>query len=123
MAALIGRKELSWNLYIEALKSDFEDIQGGTTAEGIHMGVMTGTVMMALTAFAGLNLNGNQLKLSPCLPKHWRELTFKCTFRGVEYSISIKKGKVFINCAKDGEKVTVNGKEFTLKANEEIEIS
>jgi len=37
----------SWDLYLEALTSDYIDIQGGTTKEGIHAGVMAGTVLMA----------------------------------------------------------------------------
>ena len=40
LANLAGDKELGWHLYRNALTSDYEDIQGGTTAEGVHTGVM-----------------------------------------------------------------------------------
>lgn len=43
----MGLKRDSWDLYLEALTSDYIDIQGGTTKEGIHAGVMAGTVLMA----------------------------------------------------------------------------
>src|SRR5438876_622720 len=36
--------ETSWVRYMLALESDVGDVQGGTTAEGIHMGVMSGTL-------------------------------------------------------------------------------
>jgi trehalose/maltose hydrolase-like predicted phosphorylase len=39
-------REESYHIFQESLKSDFEDIQGGTTAEGIHLGAMAGTVDM-----------------------------------------------------------------------------
>ena len=34
----------SWRRFVEALESDLGDVQGGTTKEGIHMGVMSGTL-------------------------------------------------------------------------------
>ncbi len=123
IASFLGRNELSWQFYFEALKSDYVDIQGGTTAEGIHMGVMTGTVLMAITAFAGLNFHGDKLTLSPNLPKHWKDISFGCTFRGVEYSFTISKDKISITGGKDGERVIVKGKELVLEANKEVEIN
>ena len=36
--------ESSWDRFLVALHSDADDIQGGTTKEGIHMGVMAGTL-------------------------------------------------------------------------------
>jgi hypothetical protein len=33
----------AWQLFRQALESDVADVQGGTTQEGIHMGVMAGT--------------------------------------------------------------------------------
>jgi len=46
LANMIGEKQLSWQLYMDALTSDYNDIQGGTTGEGIHAGVMAGTVLV-----------------------------------------------------------------------------
>jgi hypothetical protein len=37
-------RERSWKFYEAALRSDLDDLQGGTTAEGIHLGAMAGTV-------------------------------------------------------------------------------
>ena len=36
--------EASWKMFLTALESDVGDVQGGTTQEGIHMGVMAGTL-------------------------------------------------------------------------------
>jgi trehalose/maltose hydrolase-like predicted phosphorylase len=33
----------SWRFFAEALASDVHDVQGGTTAEGTHLGAMAGT--------------------------------------------------------------------------------
>ncbi len=115
IASQIGRKELSWELFNDALRSDFVDIQGGTTAEGIHMGVMTGTVLMALTAFAGLNFHGETLSICPNLPKHWTKIGFGCTFRGVDFTFTVTPESIVVKSSKDS-KVKVCDKEYEMAA-------
>jgi trehalose/maltose hydrolase-like predicted phosphorylase len=123
LASLIGRKKLTWELYSEALRSDYVDIQGGTTAEGIHMGVMTGTVIMALTAFAGLNFHGAKLSINPNLPKHWGKIRFRCMFHGVEFNFEITKSAVTVTAGKDYAELIIRGEAFTLNANEEVVVN
>ena len=119
LAYKLGDKDLSWQLYTEALKSDYIDIQGGTTKEGIHAGVMTGTVYFALRAFAGLNLDGEILQLDPNLPSNWREMRFNVDFKNRQYSFEITPDTVRIKI--NGEKrksILVRGKEILLEPNE-----
>jgi trehalose/maltose hydrolase-like predicted phosphorylase len=118
IASLIGRNDLSWHLYSEALNSDYVDIQGGTTAEGIHMGVMTGTVLMALTAFAGLNFHGNILSISPNLPKYWKSIEFKCKFRGGNYNFRVSMDQIAVKANVEAF-IAMKGKKIELKPNEE----
>jgi trehalose/maltose hydrolase-like predicted phosphorylase len=40
-------RQRSWRFFAEALASDLHDVQGGTTAEGIYLGAMAGTVDLA----------------------------------------------------------------------------
>lgn len=96
LANMIGDAQLSWKLYQDALSSDFDDIQGGTTAEGIHLGVMAGTILIALHSYAGLNTNGNELKVNPKLPKTWKSIQFRVTLRGKQYTVNINDDKVEI---------------------------
>jgi beta-phosphoglucomutase family hydrolase len=123
IASIIGRKDQSWELYKEALCSDYKDVSGGSTAEGINLGVMTGTIMMAINSFAGINLKGDILSISPCLPKQWKDLTFNCKFRGVEYQFIITNKIVAVKTEKNNAVVVVKGKEHILKANELTRIS
>lgn len=89
LANLTGDQDLSWELYYDALTSDYSDIQGGTTSEGIHAGVMAGTVWVALVSFAGLNLHGEFPRFDPNLPPHWRKISFFFNFRGNGYECEI----------------------------------
>jgi trehalose/maltose hydrolase-like predicted phosphorylase len=96
LANLFGNKEEGNKLYFEALQSDYTDIQGGTTAEGIHAGVMGGTVLMAITTFAGVNLKTKYLKINPSLPKTWNSLKFNFWYKKNHYAIDISQNQLII---------------------------
>jgi len=97
LASLAGDREMSWQLYSEALASDYVDIQGGTTAEGIHAGVMAGTVLIAVSTFAGISFENEYLTLHPTLPDNWESLSFGLTFKGIRFDLKITKSSVFID--------------------------
>lgn len=96
LAKLIGKKDMCWDMYLEALLSDYNDIQGGTTAEGIHAGVMGGTVLSALTIFGGINWQGEALRIDPDLPVNWKSLKFKFRFKAEDYSFALSHDKLII---------------------------
>ena len=105
----MGMQEIGWELYMDALRSDLVDIQGGTTGEGIHCGVMAGTVYDVLITYAGLNLRGRSPQLDPCLPGHWKGLDFKFMFRGNHFEVSITGHQVKISGKNEGkEKIKVH---------------
>ena len=54
IAQLLGKPKEAWQGFLDVLESDIYDTQGGTTSEGIHVGVMGGSVDMAIRGFAGL---------------------------------------------------------------------
>ncbi len=117
LANIIHDKELSWELYQDALTSDYNDIQGGTTAEGIHAGVMAGTVMIAISTFAGVDIRGDKIIVNPCLPKHWKKIEFSLTFKNVFYSFVISHDDVDVSTDKDAELI-INGKKVVSKKSE-----
>ena len=89
LASMVGDVELSWKLYRDALTSDYQDIQGGTTAEGIHAGVMAGTILIALFTYAGLNLQGDIVRINPDMPDHWRTMSFNFSFKSINYRCEV----------------------------------
>jgi beta-phosphoglucomutase family hydrolase len=116
LANIINNEKLSWILYQDALGSDYVDIQGGTTGEGIHTGVMASTVMVALTNYGGINLHGEVLKMTPQLPGHWKTMDFKMQFRGVSFHFNLSHGKISVTSDAD-TLLIVNGKEIELTEN------
>jgi alpha,alpha-trehalase len=72
----------SWDFYLEALESDVSDSQGGTTAEGIHLGAMVGTLDLLQRCYTGLEIREEVLWLNPQLPTGLRRLAFTVLYRG-----------------------------------------
>ncbi len=71
----------SWKQYQRALASDVEDVQGGTTPEGIHLGAMAGTVDLAQRCYSGLAIDGDVVTLNPRLPDEVSSLGFSIQVR------------------------------------------
>ena len=80
-------REASWKYFVEALKSDVEDIQGGTTPEGIHLGAMAGTVDLIQRGDLGLAIRDGVLWFDPCLPTPLSKLSLRIQYHGRWLSI------------------------------------
>ncbi|MDT2739826.1 glycosyl hydrolase family 65 protein [Enterococcus canintestini] len=122
LAAMVDDQDLAWQLYKEALYSDYRDIQGGTTAEGIHAGVMAATLYIPLTTFAGLDIRQEVLNLTPNLPKAWESLSYKLKIRGVHFAIALTHRKIIIT-ADETITIKVCGKPVTLEAGVKTAVS
>ncbi len=75
--------------FVDALRSDIADVQGGTTAEGIHLAAMAGTVDVLQRCFAGVELRGDVLWLNPFWPKRLGTLEFPIFYRDHVITLSI----------------------------------
>jgi trehalose/maltose hydrolase-like predicted phosphorylase len=72
----------SWRFFVDALGSDVHDVQGGTTAEGIHLGAMAGTADLVQRCYTGLEARGDVLWFNPCLPPELEGLHLQLRYRG-----------------------------------------
>ena len=86
----------SWQLFTNALESDISDVQGGTTAEGIHLGAMGGTVDLVQRGHTGIVTREGVLWFNPRLPEEWAKLCMRLRYRehSLEVNISGTKLKV-----------------------------
>jgi trehalose/maltose hydrolase-like predicted phosphorylase len=81
--------ESSWERFLVALESDVGDVQGGTTKEGIHMGVMSGTLDLVQRRYLGTSIRDGALSFNPRLLDHLDGLTFSMQFRGTPLRVRI----------------------------------
>ncbi|GLU49527.1 glycoside hydrolase family 65 protein [Nocardiopsis ansamitocini] len=75
-------RHASWEFFLDALRCDFDDVQGGTTSEGIHLGSMAGTVDLLTRCYTGLVARNESLQLSPLVPAELDGLSFTLRYRG-----------------------------------------
>jgi len=75
------RRPEAWTYVQEALVSDVADIQGGTTAEGIHLGAMAGTLDLVQRGLTGLETREDALWLDPAPIPELSEFGFTLRYR------------------------------------------
>ena len=87
-------REQSWKAFQVSLRSDFEDIQGGTTSEGIHLGAMAGTVDMVQRCYTGLEIREGVLWINPQLPHELSGLDMRIRYRGHWVALFVTQEKI-----------------------------
>lgn len=90
-------RQRSLQYYAEALQSDVSDIQQGTTAEGIHLGAMAGTVDLILRVSTGIEATGDVLRLNPQLPSEIQRLDMRIRYRGHSLDLQITRDRLTIH--------------------------
>ncbi|MBK5257461.1 MAG: hypothetical protein JJE39_15660 [Vicinamibacteria bacterium] len=90
------------DFFAQALQSDVGDIQQGTTAEGIHLGAMAGTVDLVQRVSTGMEVRGDVPRLTPELPQEMERLDMRIRYRG--HSLDLPDSRLTHNPrASDGE--------------------
>lgn len=109
----------SWPLFGVTLRSDIEDIQGGTTAEGIHLGAMAGAVDLLQRCYTGLELQGEELRFRPVLPDELNRLSFQLRYRKHSLSVDVTPTAITVASAPgpaDAITVVVDDQSVTVEA-------
>ena len=94
--------ESSWERFLIALRSDAEDIQGGTTKEGIHMGVMAGTLDLVQRSYAGIYVRDDVLCFDPRLPSQLRGLSFSIRCREAPIQVTLTGDRLTLAVRAEG---------------------
>jgi beta-phosphoglucomutase family hydrolase len=86
----------SMQFFEEALQSDMADIQQGTTAEGVHLGAMAGTVDLVQRVWTGIEVKGDVLRLHPQLPQDIERLDMRIRYRGHSLDLRLTRDSITI---------------------------
>ena len=94
---------------LQALYSDVDDMQGGTTKEGIHLAAMAGTIDLLQRCYTGIELRDHVLRLHPLLPLELGLLAFSIRFRRHLVHLEFTPQLVRVSVDPDeGEPITVD---------------
>ena len=116
----------AWAFFCEALDADIADGAGGTTAEGIHLGAMAGTVDLLQRGFTGLETRGDRLHVNPGLPDDLAGMRFRMHYRqhhGVVVDLSHER--LVISTPREGVpplRLQVSGDEHEVLAGGAVEV-
>jgi trehalose/maltose hydrolase-like predicted phosphorylase len=94
--------ESSWERFMVALESDVEDVQGGTTKEGIHMGVMSGTLDLVQRGYAGSEIRDGVLYFDPRVADRLEGLSFSMQFRRTPLRVTLEHGELTVVADAEG---------------------
>jgi len=101
------------DFFADALQSDVRDIQQGTTAEGVHLGAMAGTVDLVQRVSTGIEVRGDVLHLNPELPRELERLDMSIRYRGHSLDLRLTRDAFAVR-GRDGTappiSLCVNGK-------------
>ncbi|MFH1622464.1 MAG: glycosyl hydrolase family 65 protein [Candidatus Omnitrophota bacterium] len=121
LSHILGKNKESMYWFTNVLKSDIYDTQGGTTKEGIHIGVMGGSIDIVIRCFVGLNIEKDIIKINPNIPNNWQAVKFKLLFRGnwISVSLTSKYIAMFLHREKQEKiilPVEIGGNSYNLKS-------
>jgi alpha,alpha-trehalase len=84
----------SWEQFSLALDSDVADVQGGTTAEGIHLGAMAGTIDLIQRCYGGVEVLNGEVSVRPWMPRGLAAVSFPLYVKGRRADIRVTPGGV-----------------------------
>jgi len=87
----------AWRFLLGVLQSDIADVQGGTTAEGIHLGAMAGTLDIVLLCLTGMQAHGDTLRFDPALPPQVKHLRYSVHYRGHRVEIILTENHMSVS--------------------------
>jgi trehalose/maltose hydrolase-like predicted phosphorylase len=117
--------EQAWQFLMQALESDVADVQGGTTAEGIHLGAMAGTVDIVLRCLTGMRPRGPVLRFHPALPPQVKQLRFSVHYRGHRIDVDLAEDRLRLSSRPGGAQpiqVLVDGQTVELAPGQDREV-
>ena len=94
--------ESSWERFLVALECDIGDIQGGTTQEGIHVGVMAGTLDLIQRIYLGTEIRDGVVRFDPRLPEQLDGLSLPMQFRRTPIRVTLEGRELTVVALADG---------------------
>jgi trehalose/maltose hydrolase-like predicted phosphorylase len=95
----------SWELFSLGLESDIADVQGGTTAEGIHLGAMVGTLDVVQRCYGGVEIRNGEVLIRPRLPRDVRAIRFPVFYRRQRVDVHISSDIVRVRVGAGGREL------------------
>ncbi|MBV9417681.1 MAG: glycoside hydrolase family 65 protein [Solirubrobacterales bacterium] len=94
--------ESSWERFLLALESDIDDAQSGTTKEGIHLGVMAGTLDLLQRGYLGTEIVDDVVYFKPTALERLGGLRLQLQVRRTPITVSIEDRRITVTVLAEG---------------------
>jgi trehalose/maltose hydrolase-like predicted phosphorylase len=94
-------RQRAMDFFAQALQSDVNDVQQGTTAEGVHLGAMAGSVDLVQRVSTGIEARGDILRINPELPREMERLDLRIRYRGHSLNLRLTRDSLTVR-GRDG---------------------
>ncbi len=115
--ASIGETDMAFDFFLKSMETDINDNPNDST-DGVHSASLGGIWNCVIFGFAGLSHEKEYIKLSPNLPKSWKEIKFFISVKGTYVKINISRDIIMLKCERELDsavKVRVYEQEYDLK--------
>ena len=106
LAARIGYKDKSYEMYLRTARLDIDDYNNDTD-DGLHITSMGGTWMSFVMGLGGMHVVDGKLTFSPFLPEKWKSYSFRIDFGGAHLELRHER-KLFTVINHSGTNVLVS---------------
>ena len=119
-------REASWKVFADVLDVDVLDTHNGTTPEGIHLGVMAGTLDLLQRMYAGLETRDDMLRLHPAIPRELGSLAFEVHYRCHVVGIEVTPTTAVVRVGASHEpplEIEIDGVLYSVEAGCTLEVA
>jgi len=102
-------RKSAWDMFVDSARADIDDVQQGTTGEGVHLALMAGSLYTCIRMYAGVDISQSILEISPDLPETIKKIRFSLQFRGVMVIFSVSHQRVKASASRNMFPVKVQG--------------
>lgn len=123
LAAKIGDKDKSYEMYLRTSRLDLDDYNNDTE-DGLHITSMAGTWLSVVKGFGGMRVHDHKLSFNPFLPVQFEAIGFKVKFRDVVIQCSIAQTGIKVsNHANLDVAIMVYQNEYLIPAKGTVDIA
>ena len=118
-------RHASWELFARGLHGDVDEVRGGTTAEGIHLGAMAAIIDVIQRCYTGLEMRQDVLYFNPVIPDELGSVAFDIRYRGhlLHLEFTTKVARVHVDLAEGAPiNLDITGITRTLAPGETFEV-
>jgi trehalose/maltose hydrolase-like predicted phosphorylase len=107
VAARVGLRDLAYRYLRISAETDLKDVYG-STQDGIHAASLGGTWQAVIMGFCGVSVREGVLHLDPGLPRQWRSLACKISWKGGLVAIKVESNTLILRWRR-GKPITRDG--------------